>query len=223
MDTAPARPRPSRAKVRLVVGALVCLVIASYAADFLTTTLADTHPLLLIALSSRNRILVLTTNQLDALSYYGVASLRLLASDPLFFLLGIWYGDAAVRWVEKKWASQGELLRWFERAFSKASYPLVFLAPNNVICLFAGASGMAIPAFLILNVSGTFARLYAIRVLGETFESPIDSVLGFFQDYRWPLLAASAVLVLTSMLADRRTRKGELEVIRELEEELDEG
>jgi membrane protein DedA with SNARE-associated domain len=219
---APARPRPSRAKVRIVVSAIVCLVAATLTGDALTTTWADDHPLALIALNSRNRVLVLTTNQLDALSYYGVASLRLLVSDPLFFLLGMWYGDAAIHWVERKWASQGQVLRMLETGFAKASYPLVFLAPNNWICLFAGASGMALPAFVALNVAGTVARLYAIRVLGATFESPIDSVLDFFEEYRLPLLALSIVLVVLSVVLDRRRGGGELGVVRELEEELDE-
>lgn len=221
MDDAPERPGPSKAKLRLVVGALVVLVIASYAGDLLTTTWADRRPLALIALNSRNRILVLTTNQLDALSYYGVASLRLLVSDPLFFLLGTWYGDAAIRWVERRWASQGEMLRWFEGFFAKASYVLVFLAPNNPICLFAGASGMRVPVFLALNVTGTFVRLYAIRVFGATFESPIDSVLDVFREYRWPLLGISAVLVAWAAASEWRRGGGEIEVIRELEEELE--
>ena len=215
------RPRPSKVKVRLIIGLLACLVVANTIGDLLTTTLADTHPLLLIALNSRNRILVLTTNELDPLSYYGVASLRLLASDPLFFLLGMWYGDAAIRWVERKWASQGQVMRWFEGAFAKASYPLVFLAPNNPICLFAGAAGMSVAAFLVLNVSGTLARLYAIRVLGATFESPIEGVLDFFKEYRLPLLGLSIVLVTTSVLLDRRKGGGEIEAIKELEDELD--
>jgi membrane protein DedA with SNARE-associated domain len=217
------RSRPSKFKVRLVIGVLIGLVICTNVGDALTTTWADRHPLALIALNSRNRVLVLTTNQLDALSYYAVASLRLLVSDPLFFLLGRWYGDAAIRWVERRQASYGELLRWLERAFGKAAYPLVFLAPNNPICLFAGASGMPVPVFLALNVSGTFVRLYAIRVLGATFESPIDDVLGFFQDYRIPLLIVSVALVAASLLLDRRKGGGEVEALRDLEdaEEVD--
>ena len=217
----PRRARPSKLKVRLVVGVLIGLVIANNVGDALTTTWADRHPLALIALNSRNRILVLTTNQLDAVSYYAVASLRLLASDPLFFLLGRWYGDAAIRWVERKWASQGQVMRWFEGAFSKAAYPLVFLAPNNPICLFAGAAGMPVAVFFALNVSGTIARLYAIRVLGATFESPIESVLGFFQDYRIPLLVLSVSLVALSFLLDRRKGGGEVEAIKDLEEDVD--
>ena len=220
-DRAPTRP--SKLKIRIVVGVLITLVVANYVGDALTTTWADRHPLALIALNSRNRVLVLATNQLDAFSYYSVASLRLLIPDPLFFLIGRWYGDAAIRWVERKWASQGQVLRWFEGAFGKAAYPLVFLAPNNPICLFAGASGMPVPVFLVLNVTGTIARLYAIRVLGETFESPIGNVLDFFKEYRLPLLITSVVLVVLSIALDRRKGEGELESIRDLEDEMDDG
>jgi membrane protein DedA with SNARE-associated domain len=205
-----------------VVVPLIAMVVANYLGDALTTTWADRHPLALIALNSRNRILVLTTNQLDAPGYYGVATARLLLSDPLFFLLGRWYGDAAIQWVERKWASQGQVLRWFETAFTKASYPLVFLAPNNPICLFAGASGMAVPVFFALNVSGTFVRLYTLRVFGGWFEDPIGDVLGFFGRYRIPLLILSGALVALSFLSDRRKGGGDLEVIRSLEKELDE-
>jgi membrane protein DedA with SNARE-associated domain len=222
LDRDRARPRPTKLQLRLVVGLLAVLVTMSIAGDLLTTTLADTHPLLLITLNSRIRILVLTTNELDALSYYGVATARLLVSDPLFFTIGMWYGDGAIRWVERKSPSWGDMLRMFERGFSKAAYALVFAAPNNIICLLAGASGMAPLAFVLLNVSGTFARLYAIRVLGATFESPIDTVLDFFKEYRIPLLIASAVLVTLSVLSDRRKGGGDIEIIHELEEELEE-
>lgn len=215
------RARPSRAKLALVVAPLVAMVAANYIGDALTTTWADRHPLALIALNSRNRILALTTNQLDPASYYLVAGARLLLSDPLFFLLGRWYGDSAVRWVESKWASQGQLLRAFERAYAKWAYPLVFVAPNNAICLFAGAAGMAVPIFLILNVAGTAVRLWLIRMFGEAFESPIDSVLDVFARYRVPLLVASVTLVAVSFLLDRRRGGGDLGVIRELEQELE--
>ena len=77
------------------------------------------------------------------------ATLRLTLSDPLFYLLGYWYGDAALVWMERRSPARGaSMLRAVERWFGKASYPLVFLAPNNYICLFAGAAGMPLPVFL---------------------------------------------------------------------------
>src|SRR5262245_61975501 len=74
----PSRPRPSRTKLVLTIVPIIGLIIASNVGDALTTTWAEEHPLALIALNSRNRILVLTTNQLDALSYYVVATVRLM-------------------------------------------------------------------------------------------------------------------------------------------------
>ena len=216
----PDRPTPSRRTLALLVTPIVALVVASTIGDALTTTWAQDHPLALITLNARNRILVLTTNQLDALPYYAVGTLRLLVSDPLFYLLGMFYGDNALKWMERKAPTYGDLLRRLERFFGKAAYPLVFIAPNNYICLFAGAAGMPIAAFLLLNVSGTVLRLYLIRVVGATFDSPIQSVLEFFARYRFPLLALSIVLVGLSVWTERRRGKGEIGEILDLEAEL---
>jgi membrane protein DedA with SNARE-associated domain len=196
------------------------LVIASNIGDLLTTTWAQDHPLALIALNARNRILVLTTNQLDTVPYYVMGTFRLLLSDPLFYLLGMLYGDNALAWMERKAPTYGDLLRRVERFFGKAAYPLVFIAPNNYICLFAGAAGMPVGFFLILNVSGTVLRLYLIRVVGSAFDEPIQTVLDFFARYRLQLLILSIVLVGLSVWNERRKGKGEIGEILDLEAEL---
>ena len=59
-----------------------------------------------------------------------------------------WYGDTALTWMEQRTKTYGTMLRQWERWFQKAAYPLVFIAPNNVICLFAGAAGMSVPGVL---------------------------------------------------------------------------
>jgi membrane protein DedA with SNARE-associated domain len=202
----------------MVVTPIVALIAAAYVGDALTTTWADRHPLLLTMLNARNRVLVLTTNQLDPVSYYAVAGLRLLASDPLFYLLGRWYGDAMVVWVEKRSKTFGEQVRLYERAFAKAAYPLVFIAPNAYICLFAGASGMALSPFFALNIAGTAVRLYLIRRVGEAFDRPIQSVLRFFERYRLPLFVISVALVVFVVWNDRRRGKDEIGAMLELAE-----
>lgn len=212
------RARPPRRHIVLVGTLIGVLVIANNLGSIFTTTLAEDYPGWLLVLNSTNRTLGLVTNQLDAVSYYLLGSLRLLVADPLFFILGVWYGDAALRWVERKWASQGEMLRMFEKGFEKAAYPVVFFAPNNIVCLLAGASGMPIAAFVAVNLAGTVTRLYLIRVLGRAFSSPIDRLLDFFAEYRIPLFILSVVAVGASMLMDRRQGRSELEAIRELEE-----
>ncbi len=213
--------RPNRTKVALVAVPIVALVIMSNVGVGLTTSWAEDHPLALVLLTASNRVLVLTTNNLDATSYYLAGTTRLLLSDPLFFLLGMWYGDRAIQWVERKSKTYGELLRNVEGAFGKAAYALVVIAPNNYICLIAGAAGMNVGVFLALNVGGTLVRLYLIRITGAAFESPIQSVLDFFEQYRIPLLVASIALVAFTVLNDRRKGKGDIGTLRELDADLD--
>ena len=42
---------------------------------------------------------------------------------------------------------------------------------------------MSVAGFFVTNLAGTLVRLYLIRRLGETFESPIDDLLGY--DIEW--------------------------------------
>ena len=218
-----ARPAPSRRTAALIITPIIGFVILSTIGDALTTTWADQHPLALLALNARNRVVLLVTNRLDPVPYYVVGTLRLVASDPLFFMLGVLYGDAAVRWIERKSRTFGEQIRLYERLFKRASYPLVFIAPNNFICLFAGAAGMPIPGFVIANITGTVARLWLLRVVGDVFSSPIDSVLDFFGRYRVPLLVLSVALVGLTFLLDRRQGTSEIGALREFEHELESG
>ena len=154
----PARRRPARRAVTLVSIPLICLVIMSYVGDALAPTLFDTQPVLLMVLNSRTRNLVLVTNEVDPVTFYSVGLARLLISDPLFFLLGMWYGDAAVEWMERRTRTWGQFLRQVEQWFSKAAYPIIFIAPNNYVCLFAGAAGMPLRAFFAVNIAGTIFR-----------------------------------------------------------------
>lgn len=207
------RVPPGKHTLKLLAAPIVGLIVLSNIGDALAPRLVDTHPLQLIAMNARNRNLILVTNQLDAVSYYVVGSLRLLLSDPLFFLIGYWYGDTALDWMERRTKTYGTLLRQMERWFGNAAYPLVFIAPNNFICLFAGAAGMSVAGFFLANVTGTIVRLYLIRRLGEAFEAPIDDVLGFIRDYRTPLLVVSVVLFAVVMVNELRQTKGEVDAI----------
>ncbi len=219
--TAAHRPsgRPSRRVVTAISVPLVLATVASYVGDGFMPSLVDGHPLALLALNPRNRNLVLVANQLDAWSYYGVGFVRLVATDPLWFLLGYWYGDAAVAWAERRTRTFGEVLRWVESSFGRAAYPLVAIAPNNWICLFAGSTGMGLAAFVILNVTGTFGRLFLARVLGDRFSEPIDDLLGFIGDQRVPLLVASLAVVAVSVILE--VRRGDLDGVTDLADAVD--
>lgn len=217
----PEPHRPSRRAVTLVSIPLIFFVIISYVGDAIAPSLVDRHPLVLLLLNARTRNLALITNELDPWSYYGVGFLRLVASDPLFFLLGYWYGDAAVRWMERRTRTWGQLLRQVEGWFGKAAYPIVFFAPNNFICLFAGASGMSLRAFVVLNATGTVFRLWLVRVFGRAFESPIDAVVDWIADNRAILLVVTVGLVLVSIAMEARTGETEVGSLAHLDDELE--
>lgn len=215
----PARHPPGRHTLKLLVIPVIFLVICTNVANVMWPTLQDSHPLVLIALSSINRYLILVSDDLDALSYYGVGTLRLLVSDPLFFLLGYWYGDRALAWMDERSPTYGPMLRRFQNLFGRAAWPLVVLAPNNYICLLAGAAGMRVSVFFLCNLVGTLGRLYLIRVLGATFSSPIDSVQSFIGEYRWWLMGLSFVAVLLSLRGEL-SGEGEIETLVHLDDEI---
>lgn len=219
-DASPTiRTPPGPNTLKFLIGPVIFLVICSNLANVFWATLVDSHPLLLIALSSINRYLILVSDKLDPVSYYTVGTLRLLVSDPLFFLLGYWYGDRALEWMDARAPNYGPMLRRFQRLFGRAAWPLVLIAPNNFICLFAGAAGMRVSLFFAVNLVGTVSRLYLIRVLGDTFSSPIDSVRDFIGEYRWWLFGLSAIAVAWSLRSEF-SGGGEIDQLRQLEDDL---
>ncbi|MCX7621799.1 MAG: hypothetical protein N2037_13255 [Acidimicrobiales bacterium] len=198
------------------------MVVMTQLGHALAPTLVTENPALLLLLNSQNRYLILTSGQLDPLPYYLIGGLRLLAPDPFFYLLGYWYGDAAIHWMEHRTPTFGELMRRLERAFDKAAYPLVLVIPNNPVCLLAGASRMPPVVFALLNVAGTAGRLLLLRLLGDAFQRPIDWLLGQISTYRVPLTIISVVIVGFVALTEWRKGSGELEQLLELEEDLEE-
>ena len=203
-----------------MIGPLILLVVAGWVSDTFFLAYHDEHPLIFIALNARNRNLVLASPYLDTASYYVVGTLRLLLSDPLFFILGVWYGDAAVKWAERKSPSYGGYLRSAERWFGKAAYPLVAIAPNNFICLFAGAAGMSVPIFLTLNIGGTVVRLWLLRWVGDFFSTPLGAVSNFIKDHRIPVLAVSLLILAFTIWNERRRGGDEISDLAHLDEEV---
>src|ERR687897_852785 len=182
---APGRGRrPSRRTLTLIAVPIAVMVVCRMIGDAAAPSLVDTHPLWLVALSPRTRNLVLVTNQLDAWTYYPVALARLVASDPLFFLLGYWYGDAAITWMERRTRTWGSTLRSAEGWFAKASYPIVFDAPIDGIVEWIGdhrvpvlvvTIGVAVGSFLLEARKGE-TEVGSIAHLDEELEAAAAEV-----------------------------------------------
>jgi membrane protein DedA with SNARE-associated domain len=202
------RTRPSRRKLQLLIGAIVVLGIAGTTATALTPRLATRDPLLLIMLEARNRNLVLARH-VDLVPFILVGTIRRMISDPLYWLLGVWYGDKAIRWIEEK-AGGGALVRVTEQVFKKAAYPMVFMFPGAVVCALAGATGMPFPAFLVTNLAGTVTMVVLLRLAGDVLSGPVDAILRFFDRNLVTTTAITIALVVLSVVLNRA--QGKLDV-----------
>jgi membrane protein DedA with SNARE-associated domain len=174
----------------------VALVVVGYVADVIGPHLITSHPLLQMVLNPRNRYLLLASPHVDAVPFFLIGFLRLVLTDPIGFVIGWQYGDAAISWAERRMGDETGLVRKVEQWFGKAAPVVIFIAPSFYWCVLAGASRMKVRTFVILNVSGTIARLVLFRVAGDAFRDELDSVLDWVQRYRWWLIAISAVVVL---------------------------
>ena len=198
------------------------MVVCGYLADALWPSLVSSKPLLLIGLSAKNRYLVLVVNHVDLVAYYVIGTLRLLAPDPFFFVIGWLYGAAALHWMERRTPTVGSLMRTLERWFDRFGAPLVVLFPNNYICLIAGVARMSPALFVTLDVIGTLGRLLMLQVLGDIFAGPLQSFLSFVTHWRIPILVLTIGIVAITALAEFRRGDREAEALQELEEAADE-
>ncbi len=204
------RPRPSRRTLILLVAPIVVIMTMGLVASAFTPTLATKHPLLMIALDARNRFLVLARH-VDLVPFVIVAVLRRSFSDPLFYLLGRFYGDNALRWLQKK-GGAGDLVPFTEKLFKRAGYPMVFAFPGAIVCALAGQTGMSPVGFMVTNLAGTLTAVFAVRRFSSTIASPVEGLLGFFSRHIVATTAVSVGLVLLSVVLNRFQDKLDLDL-----------
>jgi membrane protein DedA with SNARE-associated domain len=216
------RERPDRRRLSLLLTPIIILTALAYVGDFVWAGLVEKHPLWLISLNTRKRWILAVVPHTDLVPFFLVAVTRQLLSDPLYYAIGRWYGDAGARWLERKLGEGGTFITWLESGFAKAAWPMVVLFPNPIICMLAGASGMPPLLFGALNIGGTIAAIAIFRTFGDVFGGPIKSVTGFLNDYRLPIIALSFVLFGVTALLNRKKGTSEIESVTALERELDE-
>ena len=187
--------RRSRLRLFILIGVIAVAWVGTMVGTALSPTLVVESPLLLIALNPNWRHVVLAVPVTDAVPFFAVTIARMFFTDPIFYLLGRWYGNDAVIWVEERSGGIGRVLRWTERKFKKAGRVILYFLPGGFICLLAGASGMSRTTFLLIDIAGTVTGAAIMRFAGDVFEGPIDVVREFVSDHMSELTLCTIVLV----------------------------
>ena len=213
------RAEDRRVPLPWLVTPLVVATVAGSIADIIGPHLIVTHPLLQMFLNPRNRYLVLAALHVTVVPYYVVGFVRLVLTDPIGFVLGRQYGEAALRWAGEKMGDDGRFVQRVERWFGSAAPVIIFLAPNLYMCILAGASGMKVRTFVALNVSGTIARLILFRIAAFAFKRQLLDVLDWIsRNQKWLIIVSFVIVALQSL---RSRRRGTLETPAEIEREIE--
>ena len=160
--------------------------------------LVDERPLLVLAMSARNRNLFGAVPFTSPVPYFIIGFLRILAAAVALYFVGRWYGDRTVRWVEDNVGETPAIYRWLENAVNKAGGLMLFLMPgSNVVCVLVGHRKMRIGQFFAIVIPGICLRLVVMRIGGDIFEDQVRWFLKSIESYQWyivlGLFAISAI------------------------------
>jgi len=148
--------------------------------------LVDDHPLLVLILSARNRVLFASVPYMDPLPFFIVGFFRLMAAAVALYFVGQLYGHRALQWAESQVGEMPRIYRWTERATVRAGWLAVLLMPgSNIVCLLVGHLGMTRAKFFTFITAGIVLRLIVMWYGGNAMESEIKSALNYIDKYQW--------------------------------------
>jgi membrane protein DedA with SNARE-associated domain len=200
IEAAPAPvPRTGPVWVVLFVALVVCTNVAAGA----WAGMEEDHPLKLLALSSRNRYLVLTVPALSSspLQWALVGALRLLAAAVVCHMIGRCYGDRALRWFWRFLGMPQEQVAKFEQQVARAEWFVVpFFVGSNIVWALTGAASTTWKKLAPMFAIGVTIRLALIWWLAKAFESQLRSVIDWTSRYQlWIIIGSVVIVVLVNV------------------------
>lgn len=162
--------------------------------------LARDWPRVLILLNPTTAVLLLVSARLDLASFLALATLRRVAFHIVFFLLGLWYGRAAVRWVEGRGGRASRAVALIERLFARVRWPVILLWAGPLPSVLAGAGRMPRGRFLALDIGGTILSILVVRFAADVAADPLGAALRFSDEHAVPLTAITGAAVAIWLL-----------------------
>lgn len=206
LDDAVETPVPRAAW--LFVGGWVALVVAANVGTIVSPSLQKSSPELLLALSARNRHLLMAIgNDVSPVAYVAVSAARITLAALVCYGLGRSFGPRALHWVRRYMGLPKQSLDQMERGFEKASWVLVpFFVGSNIVAMLAGQRPLPLKRYVALLAVGIAARLALFWVLADQLKGPLDAFVRFTTRFQWPLMAVLFGWVILSNAA--RFRRG---------------
>jgi hypothetical protein len=190
-------PHHRRHRLASLLGIVGVLLVAANVGSIMMPTLVKKAPVLLLLLSSRNRHLLLTVGAgIDAVPYFVVASLRLSAAAIPFYLLGRWYGDSGLRWLERQAGGMPATISWVERGYRRFGDIVLFLMSAATSCACWPPAHDKPQRFAVVFAAGVLARLGFFWFVGKAFEDFLTKVIDWIQRYQWWLVAIFFLLTV---------------------------
>ena len=211
-----AAPSNPRTRIAVLAVPMVALTVSLYVGNALAPTLAHDAPVLLLVLSPRLRWLFLVSARVDTLWFFLIPLVRATVVLAVYFLLGRWYGDRALRWLESRAGNAMRPVLWIERNFHRARVPITFLIPGNMTAMLAGADGMPPLLFFTVALASIELRVWAVRALANAFRGTLLQVLDWVGDNQLWLTLASVTGVIAWVLWSNRHGMTQGETVEEL-------
>jgi hypothetical protein len=189
-------PRPWWGPLTLV--AFVALVVCTNIANVVWATWGDDYPAALLALSSRQRYLVLSVGYgISPFAYTVVGGLRIALAFVVCHLIGRAYRRQALTWFSRYLGVTDEALDAYSRGFTSAEIVLIpFFAGSNIVAVLTGIHRTPPLRLGVLLGIGIASRLALMWYLAKTFEEPLLDALGVVQRYQWWALGISVAVVI---------------------------
>lgn len=199
------RPRADR-RLALLTGLAAGFYVLGFIGLAFLPILARDQPLLLVLINPTSSVLFLVSARVELLPFVVVATARRFVSHLVFFLLGRWYAERAIRWMEERSGGSLPLVQVMERLFARVGWLVIAIWPGPLPSVLAGVGRWRPALFVALDLAAIVAAVLIARFAAEAAASPLALVLRFI-DENADWLTVVLVVAVVAWLGIRRLRE----------------